>query len=377
MSSLIVSHDLHLLMLEFSVDKLFVPRTSEFDKVMLKRTTVLFRVFDENWITLRPHRRDYYPYKGSNREEEFFYGGKSVVFALPETRLEKPMDRVVVDVLVIKEVSKYFEIDPCQTVGTLQLHVEDLFNYINQELKERKDLEMYLSCIHKRKPISSSLRGSYNLLNETQEKSGATIELYVRISYLGQSVITEIQGLDTPTPTFYVQEETNERYPYQCRELNGEEVLGGCWGSRLLVPPVNPLDFGCACDKENFDKGQGDIKETAASGKGGRGGKNGRNGKGGTNANGKKGPAGKGVMGKEKGDKGAKGKKGLKGGGGEAGKGSRRGDDVEGGGAGGTGGSDRGGAAGAATSGAAGRTEDAVAASGGGTKGAAFGNGNQ
>ncbi|KYN14964.1 Acyl-CoA Delta(11) desaturase [Trachymyrmex cornetzi] len=58
MSSFILSHDLHLMMLEIGVENLFVSWTMAFDKVILKKTIVMFCMLNNDWISLSPNRRD-------------------------------------------------------------------------------------------------------------------------------------------------------------------------------------------------------------------------------------------------------------------------------------------------------------------------------
>ena len=204
-------------------------------------------MLDYEWTPVNPHREDYAPYHGSNLEDEDFHGGKSVVFAIPTASLEKKMNGVDIQIHVRKEVSKYFEMDSCQNVGVALVNVDSLFNRIIKELRQRRYLKDYLNGIHKRQPISQSLKGSYEIMDEYNRKTGSSISLYVRLSYLGKSVVTEIEtGCDR---AFYAQEETNEVYPYQCKELKRSEVESGCWGSGTFLPPLKPSDLACYCNK--------------------------------------------------------------------------------------------------------------------------------
>ncbi|XP_033225203.1 uncharacterized protein LOC117178081 isoform X2 [Belonocnema kinseyi] len=249
MSALIVAHDLHIMMVELSVEKLYVPRTSVFDSALMKKTRVMFRMLDDEWMALYPHRSDYRPYRGSNYESEPFYGGKSIVFSIPEASLQKRMTNVDLQMHIIKEVSRYFEMHPSQNVGFVIVKLDKLFNGIIKELRERKELAPYLN-FHEREPISRSMKETFPVLNDNSEETGSKINLYVRISYFGKSIITEIATPEAVAETFYVQEETNEMYPYQCRELKPEEIECGFWESVTVIPPTKPQNLKCDCQNE-------------------------------------------------------------------------------------------------------------------------------
>lgn len=79
--------------------------------------------------------------------------------------------------------------------------------------------------------------------------TGATISLYVRLSYFGKSIITETDRGSGIRRAFYAQEETNEARPYQWKELKRSDLEGGCWGSETFLPAVRPDKLACNCDR--------------------------------------------------------------------------------------------------------------------------------
>ncbi|CAL1675815.1 unnamed protein product [Lasius platythorax] len=142
------------LIVRSQIKQLFVPWTSEFDKVILKKTIVMFRMLDEEWTSLAPNRRDYRPYRGSCCENENFYGGRSVVFCVPAGFFEKKAIDVDVQLYVRREVCKYFEMDQCQGVGFATVPVDDLLNGIAKQMRERNELSEHLSDFYKQQIIS-------------------------------------------------------------------------------------------------------------------------------------------------------------------------------------------------------------------------------
>ncbi|CAL7951950.1 unnamed protein product [Xylocopa violacea] len=247
MSSLIVVHDSRMILLEVAVENLYMPKIDVFDAALLQKTVVMFRMLDDEWTTLMPNRRDYHSYRGSNYENEPFYGGRSVLFSVPETVLEQQMSGVDLQLSVYKGVSKYFELEQRRNFGFTLVKVDDLFNGIIKDLGERKELEGYFSSELEREPISRSTRGTFTLLNEDLQETEATIELYVRISYLGKCIITEIHTPMDLKKAFYAREETDEHYRYQFRELTTADLESFCWGSQTIIPPLHPDHLRCRC----------------------------------------------------------------------------------------------------------------------------------
>lgn len=111
-------------------------------------------MLDEEWILLSPNTRDCRPYRGSNCENEKFYGGKSVVFCVPAGFFEKEASGVDVQLYVQKEMCQYFEMNSCQDVGFASVPVDDLLNGICKQIRERNELAEYLSDFYKRQIIS-------------------------------------------------------------------------------------------------------------------------------------------------------------------------------------------------------------------------------
>ncbi|XP_076240871.1 uncharacterized protein LOC143183243 [Calliopsis andreniformis] len=257
MSSLIVVHDSRLILLEIAVQNvskllsyfllLYMPRVDIFDEALMKKTMVMFRMLDDEWTSLMPNRQDYHSYRGSNYENEKFYGGRSVLFAVPEAVLEDKVSGVDVQLYVYKEVAKYFEMEKRRNFGFTLVRVDDLLNGIIKDLRERKELEGYFSSELEREPISRSTRGTFTLLDEDLEKTEATIEMYLRISYLGKCIITEVHAPMSIRKAFYAREETDENYPYQFRELTTMDLESFCWGSLTIIPPLHPDKLMCMC----------------------------------------------------------------------------------------------------------------------------------
>lgn len=206
----------------------------------MKKSVVMFRLLDKDWTALLPQRSDYQVYRGSNREIEPFNGGVSVVFPIPQSSLENPVEGIDLQLHVHRELSKYFELQASQSIGLLCVDVSDLFNRVIAALNTGR-------ASHPRRPVSSSMKDTYPLLAEDGTDSGAQLTLYLRVTHLGHSVISEIEVPENPARLFYAREETSQTLPYQCREITTDELTSGCWGSGTLLPPRDPRDTICCC----------------------------------------------------------------------------------------------------------------------------------
>lgn len=134
--------------------QLFVPWTSKFDQIIVKKTVVKFRMLDNEWTALSPNRDDCRPYRGSNVENEKFYGGKSIVFCVSEDFFQKDANDIELEICVEKNLCEYFEMDPCQNIGHVPVPVNGLLNSISKQIRERNELAAYLSEFYKRQIIS-------------------------------------------------------------------------------------------------------------------------------------------------------------------------------------------------------------------------------
>ncbi|EZA56437.1 hypothetical protein X777_03057 [Ooceraea biroi] len=206
----------------------------------------MFRMLDEEWTPLSPNRQDCRPYQGSNCENEKFYGGRSVVFCVSADFFEKDASGVVVQLHVKKDVSEYFEMNSRQDVGYASVPVDDLLNGISRQIRERNELAEYLSDFYKRQIISRSTKGTYTLRSEDLQDTVATISLYIRISCLGRSVVTEIASIEGPCGLFRVHGELDEEDPYLTRKLTGRVAEGECWDD---LPPIPRGRLVCRCEE--------------------------------------------------------------------------------------------------------------------------------
>jgi len=93
-----------------------------------------------------------------------------------------------------------------------------------------------------------SIMGTYTLLDENFRNTAATISLYIRISYLGKCLITEITQVKSIREAFYTRGDLDGKQWYFSRQLTSEELQSGCWDDDgLLRVPSDRLT--CCCEE--------------------------------------------------------------------------------------------------------------------------------
>ncbi|KYN02789.1 hypothetical protein ALC62_06367 [Cyphomyrmex costatus] len=201
MSSFILSHDLHLMMLEIALiicdcKWSFVPWTTAFDKVILKKTIVIFRMLDNDWTSLSPNRHDSHPYQGSNYENEKFYDGSSVVFSMLTDFFEKKANGVNVQLYVRKQV------------------YDGNVHFVRRELPEHR-------------------RHNFALHSD---------QLPRQMSHNGDHASQKY------TRSILYSRRLDEKQPYFSRQLTSKELQSGCWDDDGLLR-VSSGRLICCCEE--------------------------------------------------------------------------------------------------------------------------------
>jgi hypothetical protein len=95
-------------------------------------------------------------YHGSVGKEQFFNGGKSVVFSMAQSDLAEESQGLAIDVRARREISRYFENEDghVKNLGCVPVDVDELFNSIVEELRIREELKEYLDIVHEQDPVS-------------------------------------------------------------------------------------------------------------------------------------------------------------------------------------------------------------------------------
>lgn len=92
------------------------------------------------------------------------------------------------------------------------------------------------------------MMGTYTLLDENFRNTAAMISLYIRISYLGKCLITEITQIKSVHGAFYTRGDSDEKQTYFSRQLTSKELQSGRWVDSGL-PHVPHDRLICRCEE--------------------------------------------------------------------------------------------------------------------------------
>lgn len=161
-----------------------------------------------------------------------FNAGKSLMFALSESQFEEPPP-INLDVSVHKTLPHGSYPSKLQ-IGMTRILLTELFKQVFEKVDERPD----------KLPLSKSIKDTYQLMGG-KDKPTAEITIYIRLSCLGQNVVTEFQrGGDECQPMLFKNKESNKIY--ECLPKgevadDSDDVCPTCpgWGSTI---PKNICD---------------------------------------------------------------------------------------------------------------------------------------
>lgn len=202
-----------------------------------------------------------------------FNAGKSLMFALSESQFESPPP-INLDVSVHK-IMPHGYYPSKLIIGRARIDLSELFVKVFEKYDEKPD----------QLPLSKSIKDTYELMGDRNKPTGEII-IYVRLSCLGQNVVTEFQrGGDECAPVLFKSKESRKVYeclPKQTIEENQEDVCPTCpgWGKTI---PKNICETGGG---ENFGCGGGGWGGGGRGGGWGGGGRAGGAGGGGCGGNG-------------------------------------------------------------------------------------------
>lgn len=187
-----------------------------------------------------------------------FNAGKSLMFALSESQFEDPPP-INLDVTVHKKLP-HGSFPTKLPIGMTRILLTELFKQVFEKVDERPD----------KLPLSKSIKDTYQLMGG-QDKATAEITIYIRLSCLGQNIVTEFQrGGDDCQPMIFKNKESNKFY--ECLPKgevvdDSDDVCPACpgWGS---TTPKNICDSprgnftGCtAGDSRNDQEAEDEESE--------------------------------------------------------------------------------------------------------------------
>lgn len=93
------------------------------------------------------------------------------------------------------------------------------------------------------------MTGTYILRDKDLQDTEATISLYIRISSLGKSVVTEITSVEGAYGLFCVRGEMDEEDPYLTQKLKARRLRRGSCPDLPPIPIYRREDMVCNCER--------------------------------------------------------------------------------------------------------------------------------
>ncbi|KAK6628817.1 hypothetical protein RUM43_002633 [Polyplax serrata] len=181
-----------------------------------------------------PNRRT-----GSNVVQ--YNSGKSLMFALTEAQFEEPPP-IYLHIAAAREMPHAFRFQQL-SIGQTKVQLSELFKQVFEKYDE-----------HPKTTVSKSIKDCYLLTGE-DNKPTAEMTLYIRLTCLGENVVTEFQKTEDPEEPMLFKNRESKKV-YECRESEQQEEskgmnIGGdgkksCEQS-MYAPPPDP-------DDENYEE---------------------------------------------------------------------------------------------------------------------------
>nr|XP_050868777.1 uncharacterized protein LOC127072398 [Vespula vulgaris] len=217
----------YLFLLEFFIHRVTGERLAKLNRMFFVPTSIgleFLHFTEEDKIEITPVDLLFVPQAGIADDVEYFYSGKSIMFAMDlETTRDKSLE-LTVKMTTRKKMPEGIKPDILVGVGEFEL--------TKQFAALRKEL---LQCWHRKVPPPKTFEGSVPLI--MNEKQVGKVFLYVRMSAFGETIITEFEAPESikkESDYIFKGEELNEKsLAYKCKVVDSESV---CKESTVDIP---------------------------------------------------------------------------------------------------------------------------------------------
>ncbi|KAK9310474.1 hypothetical protein QLX08_000227 [Tetragonisca angustula] len=205
------SKEQYLFLLEFFIHRVTSERLAKLNQMFFVPTTIsveFLHFAGKDGIEITPVDPLFQPQAGVADDVEYFFSGRSVMFAIDQyTVLNKLLD-LFVRLCVQKKMPE--GVKPDVLVGKGELDLSKHFAALRKEM---------LQCWHKMAPPPKVFEGEVPLIYNGNTIGGVCV--YVRISAFGQTIVTEFDAPPERTVSSYIFKGgsgISERSPtYKCR----------------------------------------------------------------------------------------------------------------------------------------------------------------
>ncbi|XP_029035331.2 uncharacterized protein LOC114872372 [Osmia bicornis bicornis] len=205
----------YLFLLEFFIHQLTSERLAKLNQMFFVPTTISVEFLNfknEDGIEITPVDPMFQPQAGVADDVEYFYSGRSVLFAIDQYTVVNKMLELVIDLCVRKSMPE--GVKPDVLVGKGELDMSKHFAALRKEM---------LQCWHKMVPPPRVFEGEVPLMYNEEEIGAAC--MFVRISAFGQTIVTEFDAPPERTVSSYVfkGDASDRKSPvYKCRIVDSQ-----------------------------------------------------------------------------------------------------------------------------------------------------------
>ncbi|XP_033328339.2 uncharacterized protein LOC117221449 [Megalopta genalis] len=211
------TNEQYLFLLEFLVHHVTGDRLAKLNQMFFVPTTItasFLNFSSEEAIEITPVDPLFEPQAGVADDVEYFYSGRSVLFAIDHrTVLNKLLD-FTVSLLVEKKMPAGLK--PDVPIGEGELNMSKHFAALRKEM---------LQCWHRMAPPPKCFEGEVPLVYKGDEVGAVCI--FVRISAFGQTIVTEFEAppdMDVDAYVFKGDEVDRKSVGYRCRVIDSKDA---------------------------------------------------------------------------------------------------------------------------------------------------------
>ncbi|XP_011694852.1 PREDICTED: uncharacterized protein LOC105454144 isoform X2 [Wasmannia auropunctata] len=220
----------YLLLLELYVKQASGDRLAELNQMFFVPTSIHFGFLDfvnENDLVVTPVDPLFQPQVGVINEAEVFNVGKSVLFAIDSEAAMNRAVKMILKITVKKQMPD--AIKPDVLVGTGELDLSGQYAALRLEM-----MEGMKNCV----TTSKEFNGQVPLINNGN--LSGNLDIFVRISGLGQTIVTEFDAPIAQDPsTFVFGAGEADQILYKCREVDSRTIDAFEDSSEDLQKPIS------------------------------------------------------------------------------------------------------------------------------------------
>ncbi|XP_066591344.1 uncharacterized protein [Prorops nasuta] len=248
----------YLFLLEFYVEKIEGSRLGKLNQMFFVPTIVSFEFLDfrrDNAIFVSPVDPLFEPQAGIADDVEYFFSGRSVLFALEQSDVTDKLLEMVIRVMVRKRMPDGLK--PDILVGIGQIDVSPHFAALRKEM---------LQCWHDHCPPSKVFEGCVPLVHE--QGAVGSLDIFLRISAFGQTIVTEFDAppSDQLANSYIFKKEQIGQPPlaYNCKvvdpenmdptDTNGDSPCRVCTPAKYMCAPCGRVGAAPPSNPEKIKK---------------------------------------------------------------------------------------------------------------------------